>query len=89
VSVFVLGKFRGDTATFRQALIDRAGEFARIGEQAKVSGGIHHHFGIGDGFVVIVDEWGPSSSSSSFSPILNCRPLSVPWVPNPGRPNLP
>jgi hypothetical protein len=57
VSVFILGKFRGDTATFRQALIDRAGEFARIGEQAKAAGGIHHQFGIGDGFVVIVDEW--------------------------------
>ena len=57
MSVLVLGKFRGDTATFRQALADRAGEFAAISEQAKAAGGIHHRFGIGDGFVVIVDEW--------------------------------
>jgi quinol monooxygenase YgiN len=57
VSVLVLGKFRGDTATFRQALTDRADEFASIGEQARAAGGLHHQFGIGDGFVVIVDEW--------------------------------
>jgi hypothetical protein len=57
VSVLVVGKFRGDTAAFRQALADRAGEFAAVAEQAKAAGGIHHRFGIGDGFVVIVDEW--------------------------------
>ena len=57
MSVLVLGKFRGDTATFRQALTDRADEFAKIAEQAKAAGGIHHRFGIGDGFIVIVDEW--------------------------------
>ncbi len=42
MSVLVLGKFRGDTATFRQAVADRAGEFAKIAEQAKAAGGIHH-----------------------------------------------
>jgi len=57
MSVLVLGKFRGDTAAFRQALTGRASEFAKISEQAKAAGGIHHRFGIGDGFVVIVDEW--------------------------------
>ena len=34
-----------------------ASEFAKMAEQAKAAGGIHHRFGIGDGFVVIVDEW--------------------------------
>jgi quinol monooxygenase YgiN len=57
MSVLVVGKFRGDTVTFRQALADRADEFASIAEQAKAAGGIHHRFGVGDGFVVIVDEW--------------------------------
>ncbi len=57
MSVLVLGKFRGDTSRFRQALVDRASEFAAIGERAKAAGGIHHRFGVGDGFVVIVDEW--------------------------------
>lgn len=57
MSVLVLGKFQGDTAKFRQALADRAGEFAKISDMARAAGGIHHRFGVGDGFVVLVDEW--------------------------------
>jgi quinol monooxygenase YgiN len=57
MSVLVIGKFQGDTATFRQSLTERADEFAKISEVARSEGGIHHRFGIGDGFVVIVDEW--------------------------------
>jgi quinol monooxygenase YgiN len=66
VSVHVLGKFRGDTARFRQALADRASEFAKIAEQAKAAGGIHHRFGIGDGFVVFVDEWESAEHFQQF-----------------------
>ncbi|HEV3289029.1 MAG TPA: hypothetical protein VG123_08550 [Streptosporangiaceae bacterium] len=57
MSVIVIGKFQGDTATFRQALASRASEFEKVGEMARAAGGIHHRFGIGDGFVVVVDEW--------------------------------
>lgn len=57
MSVLVIGKFKGDTAKFRQSLHDRAEEFSKYGEQSKTSGGVHHRFGIGDGFVLVVDEW--------------------------------
>ena len=57
MSVLVIGKFQGDTAAFRQALTDRAGEFEKITEGSRAAGAIHHRFGIGDGFVVLVDEW--------------------------------
>jgi quinol monooxygenase YgiN len=57
VSVLIVGKFQGDTATFRQALADRADEFAEIADNARAAGAIHHRFGVGDGFVMIVDEW--------------------------------
>jgi hypothetical protein len=57
VSVLIIGKFQGDTAKFRQALTDRADEFVKIAETARSAGAIHHRFGFGDGFVVIVDEW--------------------------------
>jgi hypothetical protein len=57
MSILVIGKFQGDTATFRQALTDRADEFRAISDRARSAGGLHHRFGIGDGFVVIVDEW--------------------------------
>ena len=32
VSVLIIGKFKGDTAKFRQALVDRPDEFAKIAE---------------------------------------------------------
>ena len=57
MSVLVTVKFPGDTAAFRQALADRADEFAKITESARAAGGIHHRFGVGDGFVLLVDEW--------------------------------
>jgi quinol monooxygenase YgiN len=57
MSVLVIGTFRGDTATFRKSLEERPEEFARIMERAKAAGALHHRFGVGDGFVVLVDEW--------------------------------
>jgi hypothetical protein len=57
MSVLVIGKFQGDTATFRKSLTERAGEYAKISEQSKAAGALHHRFGIGDGYVVIIDEW--------------------------------
>lgn len=57
MSVLITGKFQGDTAKFRQALTDRADEFAKIADSARAAGAIHHRFGVGDGIVLIVDEW--------------------------------
>jgi hypothetical protein len=57
MSVLVVGKFQGDTAKFRQSLIDRADEYRKIADDARGQGAIHHRFGVGDGFVVLVDEW--------------------------------
>ena len=57
MSVLVIGKFKGDTAKFGQALVDRADEFAKIADGAKTVGALHHRFGVGDGYVIIVDEW--------------------------------
>ena len=57
MSVLIIGKFQGDTVKFRQSLTDRAGEFEKIATRARAAGGIHHRFGIGDGVVIIVDEW--------------------------------
>lgn len=56
MSVLVIGKFKGDTAKFQQALAARGDEFAKISEASKTVGGLHHRFGIGDGYILIVDE---------------------------------
>lgn len=57
MSVLVIAKFQGDTVRFRQSLTDRAGEYEKWGKRSSGAGGIHHRFGVGDGFVVVVDEW--------------------------------
>jgi hypothetical protein len=57
MSVLVIGKFQGDTATFRKSLTERADEYAKIAEEAKSAGALHHRFGVGDDYVVIIDEW--------------------------------
>jgi quinol monooxygenase YgiN len=66
MSVLVTIKFQGDTAVFRQALADRADEFAKIAEQSRSSGAIHHRFGVGDGFVLVVDEWESAEGFQRF-----------------------
>ena len=68
MSVLIIGKFQADTATFRQSLTDRADEFAKISDASRPAGGLHHRFGIGDGFVVVVDEW---ESVEQFQPFFS------------------
>jgi hypothetical protein len=57
MSVLVFAKFQGDTVKFVQSLADRAGEFEKWGNLGRASGCVHHRFGVGDGFVVVDDEW--------------------------------
>ena len=57
MSVIVITKFQGDTAKFRRSPADRPDQFAKIVDAAKSAGALHHRFGIGDGFVLIQDEW--------------------------------
>ncbi len=66
MSVLIIGKFRGDTVKFRQAVTDRAGEFAKIAELARPAGAIHHRFGVSDGLVVVCDEWESAEQFERF-----------------------
>ena len=43
-----------------------AGEFAKIADMARSAGGIHHRFGVGDGFVVMVNEWETAGHFQQF-----------------------
>jgi heme-degrading monooxygenase HmoA len=88
MSVLVIARFTGDTDTFAQALADRAGEFAQIGERARSQGGIHHRFGVGDGFILVVDEWESADHFQQFfsDPSLHAFIESV--GANPGPPEL-
>ena len=66
MSVLIVTKIRGDTARFSQALKDRASEFAQIADRAKTVGAIHHQFGVGDGYVMVVDEWETADPFQKF-----------------------
>jgi hypothetical protein len=66
MSVLITVKFHGDTAIFLKAVAERTGEFARIAEKARANGGIHHRFGVGDGCVLVVDEWETAEDFETF-----------------------
>lgn len=66
MSVLVVTKISGDTSAFRSALADRGDEFEAIAARAQASGAIHHRFGIGDGFVLVVDEWQTADQWQQF-----------------------
>lgn len=66
MSVLITAKFPGDTDTFRKALSERGDEFEAIAERAKTQGAAHHRFGIGDGFVLVVDEWESAAQFEAF-----------------------
>jgi hypothetical protein len=66
VSVLVTVKFPGDTDAFRRFISNRADLLQKISEQAKSQGAIHHRFGVGDGFVVAIDEWESAAAFNGF-----------------------
>jgi hypothetical protein len=66
MSVLITIKVGGDVATFRKALTERADEFEAAAKRARDAGAIHHRFGIGDGFVVAVDEWEKAEQFEAF-----------------------
>jgi hypothetical protein len=66
VSVLIIAKFQGDTGKFRRALAERAAEFEEFGAAGQAAGAIHHRFGVGDGFVVVIDEWGSLGQFQQF-----------------------
>lgn len=88
MSVLVIARVQGDTAKFTQSLIDRAGDYEKIAAGARGAGGIHHRFGIGDGFVLIMDEWESVEHFQRFfsNPELQAFIGSVGG--NPGPPDL-
>jgi hypothetical protein len=66
MSELITVRFQGDTAVFRQALVDHAGQLAKFSELSRSSGAVHHRFGVGDGFVLVVDEWESAGQFQEF-----------------------
>lgn len=66
MSVLVVIQIHGDTARFQRALRERAGEFEKFADMARREGAIHHRFGIGEGFVLVNDEWESAEQFQRF-----------------------
>jgi hypothetical protein len=57
MSVLVTMRVEGDTAQFRSFLESGADRMRGIRDAAQSAGCLHHRFGVGDGYVLVVDEW--------------------------------
>ena len=66
MSVIVIGKMVTDPANIEKLWADRKADFEAVAEEAKAAGAIHHRWGFGDGYTVIVDEWPDAASFQSF-----------------------
>jgi quinol monooxygenase YgiN len=66
MSVLVIVKVKGDTAAFRRSLDEKTDEYNGVRERAQAAGAVHHRFGIGDGYVVAVDEWETPDQFEAF-----------------------
>ena len=88
MSVLVVVKVTGDTATFQKALAERADEFESVATRAKEAGAIHHRFGVGDGFVLAIDEWKTAEGFESFFGDPSMREFVSSIGASPGPPEI-
>jgi hypothetical protein len=66
MSVLVTMRMRGDTDQFRRFIGSEEERLRQIADDARASGWIHHRFGVGDGFVLVVDEWESAEAFKTF-----------------------
>ncbi len=66
MSVLISAKFSCDVARFQNALASHKEYFLRFGEVGRSMGRMHHRVGVGDGFVLVLDEWDTVSHFHSF-----------------------
>ena len=57
MSVLMTMRVEGDTAAFRRFLETGADRMRGIRDAAQAAGCLHHRFGVGDGYVLVIDEW--------------------------------
>ena len=66
MSVLVTLRVPGDTEQFRQYVQDNAEQMRAIAERGKSAGAIHHQFGVGEGYVFVLDEWPTAEQFHEF-----------------------
>ncbi|MGO4535702.1 hypothetical protein [Leifsonia sp. 2MCAF36] len=66
MSVIVAAKIAADVSAFKKSLTERADDYRRIAEMGRQQGALHHQFGAGDGYVLIIDEWESAEAFNTF-----------------------
>ncbi|MCU1378457.1 MAG: hypothetical protein JWN29_1440 [Acidimicrobiales bacterium] len=66
MSVIVIGKLAVDPDVMRKLWAERADDFVAIRNEAEAAGAMHHRWGIGDGYVRLLDEWPDAASFQQF-----------------------
>jgi uncharacterized protein (DUF1330 family) len=66
MSVLVTIRVPGDTNQFKRYLEEEAEQMERIAENSRRGGCLRHKFGIGDGFVLVLDEWESAEQFQQF-----------------------
>jgi hypothetical protein len=57
MSVMMVMRVQGDTERFRNFAETQGDTLREIAEDAKGKGCVHHRFAVGDGYVLVIDEW--------------------------------
>jgi hypothetical protein len=66
MSVLVSIRFSGDVDKFRSLMESDPGRFRQIADRARQVGAIHHQFAVGEGFVLVQDEWESAEAFQGF-----------------------
>lgn len=66
MSVLVVMTVPGDTAQFEAFMAANRDRVVELTEKAKASGCLKHRFAVGDGQVVVVDEWASGEQFGAF-----------------------
>jgi hypothetical protein len=66
MTVMMTMRAPADTQAFRSFIEANSDRLAKISEDAKAKGCIHHRFAVGDGFVTVIDEWESAQAFNGF-----------------------
>jgi heme-degrading monooxygenase HmoA len=66
MSVVVTIRVGGDTERFRSYVPDHGETLEAIAADAKANGCLHHRFAVGEGYILVVDEWETAESFQAF-----------------------
>ena len=66
MSALVTILVHGDTDMFRDIMARDPERFRAIADDARSRGAIHHRFGVGDGYILVIDEWESAEAFQKF-----------------------